>query len=175
MRAEAERSDAWESASVRNRLTRRFEQKCKFALNLLRTCTLRTFERICGDAPYLRCDVRRAVTGYERRIRNRHLSPASRSNIRRRIPPLSIRFFRRFVSTFRPFLSAVAGKCRNRTYQPPCEGLSGFEDRAGHQTRTLPRRTASPSVPQSKRPVPDQGPRSTISNIMASLRPSSER
>ncbi len=32
----------------------------------------------------------------------------------------------------------VAGKCRNRTYQPACVGLSGFEDRAGHQTRTLP-------------------------------------
>src|ERR1700690_948406 len=32
----------------------------------------------------------------------------------------------------------LAGKCRNRTYQPPCEGLSGFEDRASHQTRTLP-------------------------------------
>ena len=34
----------------------------------------------------------------------------------------------------------AAGECRNRTYQPPCEGLSGFEDRASHQTRTLPRR-----------------------------------
>ncbi len=33
----------------------------------------------------------------------------------------------------------LAGKCRNRTYQPPCEGLSGFEDRARHQSRTLPR------------------------------------
>jgi hypothetical protein len=32
----------------------------------------------------------------------------------------------------------LAGTCRNRTYQPPCDGLSGFEDRAGHQTRTLP-------------------------------------
>ena len=33
----------------------------------------------------------------------------------------------------------MAGKCRNRTYQPSCPGLSGFEDRAGHQTRTFPR------------------------------------
>ena len=32
----------------------------------------------------------------------------------------------------------MAGKCRNRTYQPPCEGLNGFEDRANHQIRTLP-------------------------------------
>jgi len=32
----------------------------------------------------------------------------------------------------------LAGKCRNRTYQPPCEGLSDFEDRANHQIRTLP-------------------------------------
>jgi hypothetical protein len=32
----------------------------------------------------------------------------------------------------------VAGACRNRTYQPPCEGLNSFEDCAGHQTRTLP-------------------------------------
>ena len=33
----------------------------------------------------------------------------------------------------------VAGACRNRTYQSPCGDLSDFEDRAGHQTRTLPR------------------------------------
>ncbi len=32
----------------------------------------------------------------------------------------------------------VAGACRNRTYQSPCGDLSDFEDRAGHQTRTLP-------------------------------------
>jgi len=38
----------------------------------------------------------------------------------------------------------VAGKCRNRTYQPTCDGLSGFEDRAGHQTRTLPYVVKSP-------------------------------
>jgi len=33
----------------------------------------------------------------------------------------------------------VAGACRNRTYQSPCDDLSDFEDRASHQTRTLPR------------------------------------
>ena len=33
----------------------------------------------------------------------------------------------------------LAGACRNRTYQPPCDGLSDFEDRANHQIRTLPR------------------------------------
>ena len=32
----------------------------------------------------------------------------------------------------------MAGTCRNRTYQPPCDGLSGFEDRANHQIRTFP-------------------------------------
>jgi hypothetical protein len=33
----------------------------------------------------------------------------------------------------------LAGACRNRTYQSPCDDLSGFEDRANHQIRTLPR------------------------------------
>jgi hypothetical protein len=33
----------------------------------------------------------------------------------------------------------LAGACRNRTYQSPCDDLSDFEDRASHQTRTLPR------------------------------------
>ena len=32
----------------------------------------------------------------------------------------------------------LAGACRNRTYQSPCDDLSDFEDRASHQTRTLP-------------------------------------
>jgi hypothetical protein len=32
----------------------------------------------------------------------------------------------------------VAGACRTRTYQSPCDDLSDFEDRASHQARTLP-------------------------------------
>lgn len=32
----------------------------------------------------------------------------------------------------------LARACRNRTYQPPYDGLSDFEDRANHQIRTLP-------------------------------------
>jgi hypothetical protein len=34
--------------------------------------------------------------------------------------------------------SVLAGACRNRTYQSPCDDLIDFEDRASHQTRTLP-------------------------------------
>ena len=46
------------------------------------------------------------------------------------------RTFARAVACVRS--SNLAGKCRNRTYQSPCEDLSGFEDRADHQIRTLP-------------------------------------
>jgi hypothetical protein len=43
------------------------------------------------------------------------------------------------------FFRTVAGACRNRTYQPPREGLNSFEDCAGHQTRTLPQFNQSKS------------------------------
>ena len=32
----------------------------------------------------------------------------------------------------------LAGTCRNRTDQSPCDDLTSFEDWASHQTRTLP-------------------------------------
>src|SRR5665213_1637774 len=40
-------------------------------------------------------------------------------------------------------LPRLAGTCRNRTDQPPCDGLTSFEDWASHQTRTLPCATKS--------------------------------
>jgi hypothetical protein len=55
------------------------------------------------------------------------------------VPPSGCEVPRNIVVALRHPCAEVAGACRNRTYQPPCDGLSGFEDRAGHQTRTLPR------------------------------------
>jgi len=66
----------------------------------------------------------------------------------------------------------MAGKCRNRTYQPPCEGLSGFEDRARHQSRTLPCElgtpTPSPRLPRRSGGLSDT-PRSTSELVMARI------